>query len=308
MKVLLTGASGVIGSAVLDLLVARKDKVNVLALPGTSSGLCRSGVTVFEGDLEDHEVCADAVRGTTVVYHIAGLRPNNPPNDIRRVNVKGTEGLLETSVKEGDRRFVFLSSVAVYKPAPWYTLWPVSEDYPLRTDDDDMLPDFHYGMSKIDAEGLVRRYSSVHSREFAIIRASTVYGPVPEYIGPLLQRLVEAVLFKPRARLFRDQWVHVRDLAGTVVEAGTRPQARNETFNVAGSEVFSFGEVVGVLAELAGRRKSVRSGAGATWPLPDVLKYDVSKARRLLGYTPQMTLREGLTEALRVVNVRTLFS
>jgi nucleoside-diphosphate-sugar epimerase len=171
-----------------------------------------------------------------------------------------------------------------------------------------MLPDFHYGMSKIDAEGLVRRYSSVHSREFAIIRASTVYGPVPEYIGPLLQRLVEAVLFKPRARLFRDQWVHVRDLAGTVVEAGTRPQARNETFNVAGSEVFSFGEVVGVLAELAGRRKSVRSGAGATWPLPDVLKYDVSKARRLLGYTPQMTLREGLTEALRVVNVRTLFS
>jgi hypothetical protein len=67
------------------------------------------------------------------------------------------------------------------------------------------------------------------------------------------------------------------DLAGAIVEAGTRLQARNETFNVASSEVFSFGEVVGVLTELAGRRNNIRSGARAAWSLSDVLKYDVSK-------------------------------
>lgn len=105
MRVLLTGATGFIGSHVLDRLVARGDQVRVLALPETVEQVryC-AGVSIVAGSLSDRDLLAGAARETEVVYHLGGLLPGSPPEETRIVNTQGTENLLYGCVRGRVRR------------------------------------------------------------------------------------------------------------------------------------------------------------------------------------------------------------
>jgi dTDP-L-rhamnose 4-epimerase len=100
------------------------------------------------------------------------------------------------------------------------------------------------------------------------------------------------------------QWVHVRDLAEAVVLAGTRPEAAGDAFNIAGNETVTRRDLIAMVHSVAGRSSwanplpIVRSGSGGTY-FP---KYDISKAQTLLGYTPQVTLQDGLAEIIAALD------
>ncbi|MGH9266815.1 MAG: NAD-dependent epimerase/dehydratase family protein [Acidimicrobiales bacterium] len=305
MRVCLTGATGFIGPYVLERLLARGDDVRVLVLPETLASLRDpERVTIVEGGLDDPGAVREATRGVEVVYHLAGLLPGAEREELFRINVGGTERLLD-SAKDA-HRFVFTSSVAVYRPAPWPFMWPITETHPLAAHGNDDL--LNYGQSKIDAEGAVVRWQADHGREYVILRPTGVYG-----VGaPYAERLLSYVQTRPwwswapwatrgwpgvdqavLADFGAMQWVHATDLAEAVVQAGSVPAAANQVFTIAGSEVFSNAGIAAVLWVSAAQLPLPPNHG-----LPKLLKFDISKAHRLLGFSPQVTLRTGLAEML----------
>ena len=239
MRVLLTGATGLIGPHVLERLVARGDFVRVLTLPDTLEKVQdHDRVEVVVGSLGDRDLLAEAAEGVEVVYHIGALM-NSECRDLVRVNLHGTDNLLEASLAREVKRVVFTSSMAVYSPSPLPSMWPIIEDSPLKAHGGDNLR--NYGQSKIDGEKLIFRFHRNHKLEYVILRAPAVYGPEAAWVVQLLQQLMSNPwqVLSPGARSYHMQWVHVDDLAEGIVLAGTRLAAANNIFNIAGDEVFT---------------------------------------------------------------------
>jgi UDP-N-acetylglucosamine/UDP-N-acetyl-alpha-D-glucosaminouronate 4-epimerase len=309
VRVLLTGATGFVGSQVLEQLLERGDEVRVLALPDTVESLRhRDRVEVIAGNLSDSAALAEATRGAEIVYHLAAihlsaLRAIADPADLRIVNVEGTGRLLRACANGAVRRVVFTSSVAVYNTAPWRFMWPIRETHPLRTTGEDNLRS--YALSKIEAEDVIRRAHQEHGIETIVLRPPAVYGPG----APWLERLLRAIAANPWSALTRagrfagNQWIHRRDLGRAIVTGGTAPELRYEICNVAGPEVFSARDLLLILSRV------LRQGP---WQhlLPAELeqtarygyRYDMARTQTRLGFAPQIKLEEGIAEVLAAMS------
>ena len=299
MTALVTGPTGLLGPHVIERLLARGDDVSVLALPGTERLVSRhAGVHVVVGELHDEDAVAQAVDGADVVYHLAQLQPT-PERDLRelvRVNVQGTANLLRAAVKA--RRFVFTSAVSVYMPAP-SALWPLREDAPRKAHGGEALR--YFGQSKIDAENLIRRFHDEGRFDYTILRPAVIYGPGARFVEQLLDGVLSrsALALARAARLGPMQWLYVTDAADAVVAAGTRPQAANETFNVAGPELVTVPRLAATVRELI--RPGLRFPFAHEGDGPDgaeTPRFDTTKAQALLGFRPVVDLREGLRRML----------
>jgi UDP-glucose 4-epimerase len=305
VRVLLTGATGFVGSQVLEQLLDRGNEVRVLALPDTVESLPhRDRVEVVSGSLSDFDLLVEATRDAKVVYHLAAihlsaLRAIADPRDLKIVNVEGTDRLLRACARSAVRRVVFTSSVAVYNAAPWPFMWPIHETHPLRTTGDDNLRS--YALSKIEAENLIRRAHQEHGIEAIVLRSTAVYGPG----APWVERTVRALAANPWCALTRagrfacNQWVHRRDLARAVVIGGTATGLRNELCNVAGPELFSSRDMLVALS------RALRQRPWQHLPSPELertaryaYRYDLTRAQMRLGFAPQVKLEAGLAEVL----------
>jgi UDP-glucose 4-epimerase len=209
------------------------------------------------------------------------------------VNVRGTEDLLAASVAAGVRRFVFTSSVLVYGLVQPMAR-PITEDYSCRGSGT-------YAENNIDAETLVRRYHR-KGLDYVILRPSLVYG-----LGaPRFERFIMQVLRYPLFWLSSDrnrtwQWIHLRDVAEAVVLAGSQPEARGNVFNVAGDEVIKLSDLVFIVQKIAGHVFRPYRSFLPGFTRDYTFHYDISKAYRLLGFTPKVPLEEGLAEIITVL-------
>jgi nucleoside-diphosphate-sugar epimerase len=305
--VLLTGATGFIGSHVLERLLARGDQVRVLALPETAGDVGhRDRVEIVTGDLAEEAALEEAVRGVEVVYHLAALLPGSPPTELRAVNVGGTENLLRACGRVGGvRRLVFTSSTAVYAGRLSPEEWPLKETSRLGARGPESLRS--YGRSKAAAEALVQHYAPDFGFEFTILRPPVCYGVGSRFAEDLVQAAL-ADRGADRTRIASEllmQLIHVRDLAATIAEVGICPNAANEIFNVAGIETLSFRTIAAMIRRLKGRanRSTLVPDRSRIWQRY-VLMYDVSKAQRRLGFMPRVTSQEGLAEVVAAVNGR----
>jgi nucleoside-diphosphate-sugar epimerase len=295
MRILVTGATGFIGTRVVDRLAGAAAFVRVLVLPTefasspTAAALrARDGIEIAVGDLEDGEALVAATAGVDVVHHLGGALPRSGTAglDVLRVNVGGTDSLLRASVRNGVRRVVLASSAIVYGPPGPET----REDAPLR-------PRGHYAWSKLAAEEIVTSYARRFGIEPVILRPTVTYGTG----GHFVERLCVRMLATPPALLAGDQcvqWLHVDDLADAIIAAGGRPAAAGNVFNLAGTEIASLSEV----ASLA------RAGAGLATAPPVLapnrsrrLRFDTAKAREVLGFRPKVPLERGIPELVRTM-------
>jgi nucleoside-diphosphate-sugar epimerase len=190
-KVLVTGATGMLGRHLVDVLVGAG--VSVRAFVRSSSNtryLENKDVALVKGDAGDRAALRRAAEGMELIFHLAGyltagspFGDNNKASDeewslYKAINVDFTEALLEASLEAGAGRFVFISSGAVYSlDAPV----PTPEDGPLR-------PFSAYGRSKLLAEEKVRAYQD-KGVDTTIIRPPITYGPGDRYFTPLALRL-----------------------------------------------------------------------------------------------------------------------
>lgn len=254
-KVLLTGASGFIGSRLRDALLA--DGVDVLAIRRKGSPPAKKGRSV-EADYEDLDGLTRIVESEKpdYVFHVAGATKGVTYEDFRKANVVPTENLLRALEKAHPalKRFVFVSSMTSYGPS--------SRTRPIR-EDDARRPIEFYGQSKLEAEHAIESRGA--KLPWTILRPGGVYGPGDvDYFN--LFREVEGgrnVFFGNRDRLFSA--IYVDDCVDAILLAAVHPSAVGEGFFLDDGVPLTWGEFQQAIVEASGKKRVL------TLLLPEVL-------------------------------------
>jgi nucleoside-diphosphate-sugar epimerase len=301
---LVTGATGFLGTALLDELLARGDYVRVFATPDTVDQLEEpDSVELVLGDIGDEHALSKAVRRARTIYHLAGVLPGASREKLATVNVHGTERLLQAQREHGHAtRVVLASSVAVYEGAFNSDAWPLTEQSKLGPASGPAQLRA-YGESKIAAERLLLHHAEADGFEPVILRPSTCYGPGNAGFVETIEALLDRDPREPGDEdPFPVQLLHVTD-AGTAFRlAGTIPAAAGETITVAGTEALEYPQLRALCRRLAGMAEPQREpglGLAATrgrYRRP----YDISRAWRILRFHPRVSLAEGLVEVVAV--------
>jgi len=244
MRALVTGATGFVGSHLVEALAARGDEVVVLARrPERAAPLARFGVRVAIGTLDDDAALAAAAEGAEVVYHLAGLTAAARPGDYLLANEAGTRRLVEAARRAapGLSRFVYLSSQAALGPsAPGQRL---AEDAPCR-------PVTAYGRSKLAGETVVR---AAEDLPWTIVRPPAVYGPRDREFLTLFRIVRSGLAPVIGTGAQQVSLVYAPDLADAIVRAGTAPAAAHQTYHAAHAEVVSTRDLALAVGRAVGR-------------------------------------------------------
>lgn len=304
MKVLVTGAAGFIGSHLAEKLARRGDEVvgldnfNDYYDPARKRAneqrlLQYDNFRMIEADIRDRKGIA-AIFGREKfesVAHLAALagvrNAVKYPDLYVQVDYNGTQNLMDAARDNDLGNFVFASTSSVYgatKQIPFVETEPC--DRPLQP----------YAAAKRAAEMLGFTYHHLFDLNFTAIRFFTVYGPAgrPDMMAYLLADSIckgrEIPLYNG-GEMWRD-WTFVDDITDGVVAALDRPLGY-EVVNVGRGEPVLLNEFVQIMEELAGDKANLREAPKLA---ADVVRTfaDVSKARRLLDYDPQVSVREGV--------------
>lgn len=308
MSILVTGGAGFIGSHLVERLLAESDSAIVVcddfndyydpALKRKNAAAWRDEprVTLLEGNLCEPGFADHAVvrAGANAVVHLAawpGVRYSvEQPRPYIENNITGTLYLLEAAWHRGVKRFVFASSSTVYGRGA---------EAPFRESAPAGIPTSPYGVSKQSGELLCANYFSLHNVPTVILRLFSVYGP---RLRPDLAMSIftEKILKNEPLTLFGDgraqrDFTHVGDICSGIVAALNRAEAVGETINLGNDQPIRMSRFIQLLEEATGLHARVEQRAERAAEMP-LTHADISKARRLLGYDPQMSLADGVAE------------
>ncbi len=328
--VLVTGATGLLGRHLVDVLVEAGVSLRALVRSSSdTSHLASRGVALVQGDAGDKASLRSAVEGMDLVFHLAGYLTAASPFGAsdraadeewalyQSVNVDFTEALLAASLAGGVGRFVFVSSSSVYSiDAPV----PTPEDGPLR-------PFSSYGRSKLMAEEKVRAYQE-KGLAATIIRPPITYGPGDRYFTPLALRLARLPLL-PLVNGGRSalDLVFAADVAELLWQAGRSAAGSGKVYNAGPGTRTSIYDLVQSYRRLNGRGPVILSvtpaaakrsawlsrrlikpfipeAAAALTPaglalMSRDLHLDMSRAAQDLGFYPRFSLDQGLARTLK---------
>ncbi len=305
MKLLVTGANGLVGRALCSVLVDRGLAVRAATrsvqpdMPGFE--------VVSLGNIHARTDWQAALSGISIVVHLAARvhvmhdAAADPLAEFRRVNVHGTLNLARQAAAAGVRRLLFVSSIKVNgeQTLPGQ---PFTED---RTPN----PQDAYGQSKYEAEQGLRQIAAQTGLEVVIIRSPLVYGPGVKANFAALMRAVRRGWPLPLGRVQnRRSLVALDNLVDFIITCTTHPKAANQTFLVSDDQDVSTAELVRAMAQamqqparllpvpvwllqMAGR---ALGKTGAVQRLCGNLQLDISKARTVLGWHPPLTVLQGL--------------
>lgn len=298
-NVLVTGGAGFIGSEVVRQLC--KLGANVTVLDNFTSGkteyLNGLDVKIVRGDVCDKELVSNVLKDQEMVVHMAAL-PFIPdsyvnPGAFFEANTIGTMNMMWGAIRsESVEKFVHISSSEVYGSAKYV---PMDEDHPT-------LPHSTYAASKLAADRAVFTLHKEHGFPAVIIRPFNSYGPriTQPYIIP---EIVTQLLNGDRLRLgnidaSRD-FTYVSDTAGGVILALTEREAVGETINLGSGRDVKIGDLARLIASLMNKGVQIEQDKSRFRP-HDVgrLICDNSKAKKILGWEPRVSLEDGLRKTI----------
>jgi dihydroflavonol-4-reductase len=241
MKALVTGATGFVGSHLVEVLQSRSIEVTALARSAAKAAdLVRRGVRVVSGDLDQLAGLDAAVRDQDVVYHVAGMVAARNEAEFLHCNRDGTRNLLAAAERQGKPRFILVSSLAAAGPA--------QRGSPLLAAESPR-PVTAYGRSKLAAEEAVRS----SALPWSVVRPPIVYGPRDREVLKmfLLAKLGLAPVFGDGGQELSA--VHAADLAQALAGVGQSPEAIGETYHACHPQVFSSSDLALAVAAAMGR-------------------------------------------------------
>ncbi|NLU65862.1 SDR family NAD(P)-dependent oxidoreductase [Streptomyces sp. HNM0574] len=306
-KVLVTGAEGFIGSALVDLLVGRGARVRALShyKPYAERGFLahhlESGtVEAVTGDVRDAGVVDEAVAGCDTVFHLAALigipYSYRAPESYVATNVVGTHHVAAACRRHAVGRLVHTSTSEVYGTA---RTAPISESHPLQ-------PQSPYSASKIGADMMALSYWHAFELPVTVVRPFNTYGPrqSARAVIPAILRQLHAGAEEIRlgsTSPTRD-FTYVTDTAAGFLALAEAPAAVGRTVNLGTGEEISIGDLAALLTEITGSAARIVTDTSRLRPAGsevERLLSDNGLARELSGWRPEMSLRDGLTETSR---------
>jgi nucleoside-diphosphate-sugar epimerase len=320
MVSLVTGATGFVGSHVLDALLSQGEMVRALVRdPAAATELRHAGVEVLVGDVREPNVLVEAVRGVDVVYHCAAaVGPAFSAREIHDIGLAGARQVLEGLRQAEAGRAVLLTSVNVLGTRH---LDNATEDMPCRRSGDASAD------VKIDIEELAHEYERRHGVDTTILRPGLIYGPRDRHNLPQMIRALRRGKFAfIGSRQHVAPIVHVRDVVQAILSAGRTPASRGRVYHITDGSRTTIGAFVDRLAELIGcppPRKVLpyvvpRLGCFVFESLdwlrlyrgrPPITRnslrhlstsrfFSIARAGAELAYVPRVPYREGLSNAV----------
>jgi UDP-glucose 4-epimerase len=304
-RVLVTGGAGFIGSNLARGLLERGDDVRVLDnfSTGNRANLDGLDVEIVEGELRSYERVHNAVRGSEVVYHLGALgsvpRSVQDPLTSSAVNVEGTLNVLLAARDEGVRRVVFASSSSVYGVRREL---PVTESMPV----DPRSPD---GVAKLAAERYCVAFSRVYENfESVVLRYFNVFGPrqsPSSQYAAAVPLFISAIAEGRPITVFGDggqsrDFTYVANVVDATIAAGDADGASGRIFTVAASAPTSVNDLADEIGRIVGRPVEKTFAPARAGDIRDSWA-DISAARDVLGWEPQIGLEEGLRRTVEAL-------
>jgi UDP-glucose 4-epimerase len=301
-RVLVTGGAGVVGSALVDALVAHAPD-EIVVLDNLSRGLEENlaaarrqrPLTLVVGDVRDRELVASVTDGIDVVFHQAAIRLPHCAVDPRlalEVMVDGTFNVIEAAQRAGVHKVVAASSASVYGAATALPIDETHSPYENRT---------LYGAAKSFSEGLLRSFHETYGLDYVALRYFNVYGPrmdahtqYTEVLVRWMQRIDDGLPpeVEGDGAQTRD-FVYVGDVARANLLAATSATT-DDVFNIASGVETSLDELARALLVAMGSDLEVEHGPARAVPAVPRRWASTEKARARLGFEAEVTLAEGL--------------
>jgi nucleoside-diphosphate-sugar epimerase len=308
-----TGASGFTGTYLCNALIEKGYTVQALVRNTSNTDhLKKLNVELIEGDLAAPLSLMGKMQNIDLVFHIAALyRQEGVARDMfHRVNVEGTRALLQESVNAGIKRFIHCSTVGVQGEIAQP---PATESAPYNPGD-------HYQESKTEGEKLALDYARKGKLNVVVVRPVGIYGPGDTRFLKLFK-----YIYQNKFRMIGkgDVLYHltfVEDLVRGIILAGEKKAGSGQIFTLGGDEYVSLNRLVEIIAKILNKPAPKRHIP--LWPVqlaaifcetfcrplgiePPIYRrrldfftkdraFDISKARRELGYQPRITLEDGL--------------
>jgi nucleoside-diphosphate-sugar epimerase len=318
MKVFVTGGSGFTGGALCAWLQGRGHEVTALVRPTSDTAWLRSlGVRIVTGDLRDVDSLRAGMQGTEAAFNIAAAFREAKLSDqqYHDVNVAGARNFVEAARSAGVRRVVHCSTIGVHGDT----------GRTPATEETRFAPPDYYCKTKVEGELLVRELFEKYGMEGSVFRPLGIYGPRDTRFLKLFKGLKHGrfVMIGDGNTLYH--MTYIDDLCAGIELCATRPEAVGEVFILGGDHHVTLNELIAAVARAVGSSgprmrvpmwpvmaaahvcEAVFRPLGIEPPLyPRRVEFfskdraaDISKARHMLGYAPNVDLDEGARRTAR---------
>lgn len=315
MTILVTGATGFLGSALTMELVKQQQPVRILARDEQKARTqFGDGVTIIRGEINDKEQVKQAVEGVSIIYHLVGrlYHPSVPTELYRQTHVEGTRILLEACRDQRQiQSIVHCSTTGVLGETGNK---PAGEDAPFA-------PTNPYERTKLEGELLALEAQKKYGLPVSVIRPGLVYGPgdlhLLNFFSTIKKGPFPPIIDGGRALIHP---VYIDDMTKSFLLAAEKPQAVGHSYNIAGDHPVSFKELSTAIAHSLGKElprgsiplwlANLASDIFALIPgfqgerapltrsrvkfLTNSRVYSIDRARKELGYAPEVGLEDGM--------------
>lgn len=302
--IFVTGGAGFIGSYVIEEMLTHAPKKIIILdnfIRGSHENMknfsTNPAIKFVEGDIRDAALLEQCITGCDYVFHMAALRINAcaaSPQEGFEVMLQATFNLANLCVKHKIKKVIYSSTASVYG---------LAQHFPTPETDNPYNNQTFYGGAKVWGEQLFRSYKFMYGLDYVALRYFNVYGPKMDTDGKYTEVMIkwlDCVRDKKQPAIFGDgtdsmDFVHVKDVAHANVLA-LLSDISDEAFNVGDQVETNLKQMLDTLLKVNNSDLSpVYKEANSINPVSRRLA-DISKAERLLGYKPSISLEQGLKE------------
>jgi len=306
-KVLVTGAGGFIGSHLLEALVDKSAKVKAFVRYNSKTSCgnitfldkrVRNEIELCYGDLRELDSLTKVMSGVDVVFNLAALVgiPYSyiHPHEVVMTNIVGTLNILTAARDTGVKKLVQTSTSEVYG----------SPDRVPIKETDTLKPQSPYSASKIGSDNIALSFFYSFGLPVAIIRPFNTYGPrqsARAVIPAIIIQALNSGTVKLGTLTTRRDFTFVKDTVNGFIKVAESDSAVGQVINVGTGRDVSVGELVDLIGDILGKKLTVIKDAKRLRPQQSEvtrLMADNSKARKLLKWKPEFSIREGLEQTI----------
>ena len=301
MRVLVTGGAGFIGKYLVKSLLEKGDSVTIFddfsnSTKTSISFLIKMGAKVIEGDITNIQDLQNAIKDHEIVIHLAAKisvsESITNPSETFRINVDGTNNVLNACKKNHVKKLIISSSAAVYGES--------SQGIKL-TEESVMNPISPYGESKMKMEQNVKEFASKHNMDYVILRFFNIYGigQSPEYAG-VITKFIKRIIKKEPLQIFGDglqtrDFVAISDIIKSIHNASA--YNKSGIFNIASGKTITIKELAEQMISLSGKKLEIIFLAEKQGDIKHS-EADISMAKNQIKYFPKFEIKEGIKEIL----------
>ncbi len=291
MKLAITGASGQLGSYLMDMALASDDPVGIDI---RESPFHEHRSSIVRHDIRDLGAMRSALKGCEVVAHCAAQVSvvnsiNDPVNDLSN-NVEGTITLLRAASETGVKKFIYISSAAVYGDPIEV---PIKESHPLN-------PKSPYGASKMSAEQYCRVFAETRSLPYVVVRPFNFYSPRADPKSPysgVITKFVEwakrgePLMVEGDGKQTRD-FISAEDVASMILMAA-RSKVATLTLNCGSGTETSINQLAETVVKASGNDVEIKHIAPRVGDIRHSLS-DMHRAKEMLDFRTEISLEKGI--------------